>query len=110
MQPANSQWLLTVELHQFKNMKNAVKRDALFCCCDHSVCSEKLEDLNDCGNYCDTWFSILVPHCLLPATCASSTPKQRSTDSVVDLHLTSVFLLNNTPDTVNISMYTYIYT
>ena len=109
MQPANCHWLLTVDLHQFININNAETKIALFCCCDSSYCSEKLEDLKNCGNYCDTWFSILVSHCLLPATCSSSTPTQRSIDSVVDLHYTLAFLLNTPPDTVNISMYIYIY-
>ena len=110
MQPANCQWLLTVDLHQFINIKNAEIRRAQFCCCDMSDCSEELKNLHSCSDSCDTSFIISVSHCLIPSSCLLFTPTQFNSESVLNLLHKYEFVLANASNLVSINIHVYIHT
>ena len=110
VQTANCQWLLTLELHQLTNPKNAVKWYTEFCCCDFTECHTNLENLNGCNNSCNALFFISVSHCLLPSSCSIYTPTWYDTESKIILDFVSVFVLNDSSDQVSVNTHTHAHT
>ena len=102
VQTAKYQWLLTVELHQFKNQNNVIQWNRMFCCCgDWDYCSGRVEDLSHCLATCNTSFEISVPHCMYPPSCLLDTLPLYNTESVINLDYMFVFLLKHSPDMVS---------
>ena len=92
-----SQWLLTVELHQFQNTNHVIRtEDAKKCCCDDSPCVT--------AHICDTQFLIFMSDCLSPPNCSIVTPPSWDTDVVMNLRYTFLFLLDALNDHVRIRM------
>ena len=107
VQLANSQWLLTVELHQFQNLYNAeiIPGEGL-CCCDtirtnNVNCKQNLTDFPKCGRNCDTSFSISLFPCYSSYSCLASIARECQSDSVLNLDYALVFLLTNFSNKVN---------
>ena len=114
VQVVKTQWLLIVELHQFRNLYNAEVIDGYgFCCCDTSSndyifnCEEIAEymDYHNCKPSCDTWLNASVSHCIEPNACSYSTKVRLNSASLYILNEKFIFVLSTccSPDTVRIT-------
>ena len=105
-----TQWLLFVELHQFRNLYHAEVdvRGYGSCCCDDP---STYMDCCDGGDYypslctpdCDTWLNASVSHCIEPNACSFSTPVQFHTASIDNFNEKFIFALSCSSNAVRIT-------
>ena len=75
---SKAQWILNVQLQQYQNEYNAVRKDRMFCCCDETrenMCESDLQSFltpqtnsdskstTICAEECDVWFKISLFPC-----------------------------------------------
>ena len=108
----NTQWLLSVELHQFHNWYNVeVIPDEGFCCCDVDLngknykqfCNEEDKNLSGCYPYCDTWLNASVSHCIEPNACSFSTAVHFHTALMDNFNEKFIFALSSSSNAVGMT-------
>ena len=109
-----TQWVLFVELHQFRNLYNAeVISGGGFCCCDnpptphnymyHYCTDGEAKSLSGCSPSCDTWLNASVSHCTDPNPCSFSTEVLSQTASIDNFNEKFIFALNSSSCEVRIA-------
>ena len=111
VQVATTQWILMVELHQFRNLYNAeVIGNHGFCCCDIEptnnnylqYCEEKAASLQGCSPSCDILLNAYVSHCIEPYPCSFYTTVWFDTASIDNFNDRFIFVLSSSPDEVRV--------
>ena len=111
-QVVRTQWLLSVELHQFHNLYNAeVVSDHGFCCCDIDptpkyylyYCNGEPKYLSGCNSSCDTGLNASVSHCTDPNPCSFSTEVRFDTASIDNFNEKFIFALSSSSNAVRVT-------
>ena len=88
LQAVSCQWLLNVQLHQFRNFYNVeAVGNGFFCCCDRvtspDTCSNQSPIMISptCASWCDTFFRVRLLDCEVPDACEISMTTDALDDS-----------------------------